>query len=319
MSQKPDASIIVAAFNAEQHIACALTSALAQTGGSFEVIVADDASTDGTRAVVERHADERLRLVALAQNLGPGGARNAALEVARGEWVAVLDADDRMAPGRLAKLIRTAQETRADILADNLWVDAGGARRLLIQETLDDTYDEIDFVSYVLHNRPTRPGLGYGYLKPLFRTAFLTRHSLGYDPSLRIGEDFQLVAESLVRGGRYIRQHSAGYTYTKRSGSISHRLGADAAQAMVDADALFLVEHGPTMSPEAKAAMMAHHESTKDAAAFARMLDALRRKRWDLAAVEAIKRPATIGLLSEPIKVRLERLGRGHRPGPATH
>jgi succinoglycan biosynthesis protein ExoO len=310
MKQPPQASIIIAAFNAEQHIGEALASALAQTEISIEVIVCDDASTDRTTAVVERLSDHRVRLERLARNVGPAGARNAALGVARGEWLAVLDADDWMAPGRIARLVAAAQGTGADIVADNLWVDVDGDRRLLIDERLDDGLSTIDFASYVLNNRPTRPGSGYGYLKPVFRASFLKRHRLLYDDSLRIGEDFRLVADMLVRGATYIRQRSAGYVYRKHRNSISHRLGASAAQAMIEADVGFLSEHGPGMAAADKAAMAAHLESVRDAAAYARLLEALRSKRWRGAAAEAAQRPAVIGLLREPVRVRLARFGR---------
>jgi succinoglycan biosynthesis protein ExoO len=309
MSRCPDVSIIVAAFNAEQHINRALASALAQTEITLEVIVSDDASTDRTIAVVEAAADDRLRLVKLPMNGGPGAARNAAIEVARGEWMAILDADDSMDRERLAKLIATARAADADIVADNLLVDGPRDRALLIKEPLDDGSGKIDFVSYVLNNRPTKPGLGYGYLKPIFRASFLRKHELRYDPRLRIGEDFMIVAEMLIRGAVYVRRRSAGYIYRKHADSISYRLGAGAAQAMVDADIRFLREHVVRMSASARAAMVSHARSAKDAAAYARCLEALKRRNWSAAVVEIARRPAMLELMKEPLQIRLARLG----------
>ncbi len=314
MTESPDVSIIVPAFNAEQYIGRALTSALTQAGVSLEVIVADDASTDGTIGVVEDIRDERLRLVKLASNSGPGGARNAALDVARGEWIAVLDADDEMDPGRLAKLTDLARNARADIVADNLWVDTCGERSLLIKERLDDQPVAIDSVTYVLDNRPTKPGLGLGFLKPVFSAPFLRRHSLRYDPTLRIGEDFMLVAEMLACGAVYVRQRSAGYLYRKHAGSISHRLGAGAAEAMAAADERFVAEYGPQATPAFRSAMESHLASANDAAAFARFVEAIKLRSWRDATAEAVRRPAILAMLQAPLKARFAKARAVSRP-----
>ncbi len=56
------------------------------------------------------------------RNGGPAAARNAGLAVARGEWIAVLDADDMYTPSRLKRLIELAETNRADVVADNLLI-----------------------------------------------------------------------------------------------------------------------------------------------------------------------------------------------------
>ena len=71
----------------------------------MEVIVVDDCSSDRTVSIAAGFPTDRVRVLALTENHGPGAARNAGLAAARGEWVAVLDADDTMLPGRLAAMI----------------------------------------------------------------------------------------------------------------------------------------------------------------------------------------------------------------------
>jgi hypothetical protein len=93
---EPMVSALMAAYNAEPFIAEAIESALAQDwpADRLEVVVVDDGSTDGTAEVVERYLGTgRVRLIRQA-NAGPCGAVNAALTVACGEWLALLDADD---------------------------------------------------------------------------------------------------------------------------------------------------------------------------------------------------------------------------------
>ena len=72
-----DVTFLIAAFNAEETIARAIGSALAQEGVGVEVLVIDDCSTDATAAIAESFPDERVRVIRLGDNRGPGGARNA--------------------------------------------------------------------------------------------------------------------------------------------------------------------------------------------------------------------------------------------------
>jgi glycosyltransferase involved in cell wall biosynthesis len=102
LSATPDISVVIATYNRRKSLPRAIASVLAQEGVSFELIVVDDASSDGTGDELASIADARLRVIALAHNLGPSGARNRGLEAAQGEFVAFLDSDDAYRPGRLA-------------------------------------------------------------------------------------------------------------------------------------------------------------------------------------------------------------------------
>jgi glycosyltransferase involved in cell wall biosynthesis len=108
----PRVSVIIPAFNSETTLAEAVQSVLDQTYADFEVIVSDDASTDGTAAVAEGFG-ERVRLVRNPENRGPGPARNAAVEVAEGELLALLDADDYWLPEFLAEQVALYDRTQA--------------------------------------------------------------------------------------------------------------------------------------------------------------------------------------------------------------
>lgn len=99
MASRPVVSVITPAYNVAPYIGQCIESVQAQTLPDWEMIIVDDASTDDTVAVVQQYlGDPRIRLLCNVQNLGPGGTRNRALEAAQGEWVAVLDADDWIAP-----------------------------------------------------------------------------------------------------------------------------------------------------------------------------------------------------------------------------
>ncbi|HEY6882284.1 MAG TPA: glycosyltransferase family A protein [Polyangiales bacterium] len=97
-------SIIIPAFNARATVREAVESALNQTYRQIEVIVIDDASTDGTLDVISDLAlrDSRLRLIRQERNAGAPASRNRAIWASRGEYLAFLDADDVWHPEKLA-------------------------------------------------------------------------------------------------------------------------------------------------------------------------------------------------------------------------
>jgi glycosyltransferase involved in cell wall biosynthesis len=97
----PRVSVIVPAYNAEAHIRQALESVVAQTFRDWEVVVADDGSTDATAAIAASFGP-RVRIVGTATRSGPAAARNAAIAEASGELLAFLDADDYWLPNYLA-------------------------------------------------------------------------------------------------------------------------------------------------------------------------------------------------------------------------
>jgi glycosyltransferase involved in cell wall biosynthesis len=101
------ASIIIPAYNAEQWLERAIRSALQQTWRDREIIVVDDGSTDGTREACSAFG-EAIRYLR-RENGGPSAARNAGLEVSRGEFIAFLDADDELLPGMLGSLVRALE------------------------------------------------------------------------------------------------------------------------------------------------------------------------------------------------------------------
>jgi glycosyltransferase involved in cell wall biosynthesis len=99
---RPDlVSAILPAFNAERYLREAIDSVLAQRHYPIEVIVVDDGSTDGTRALAEGFGPP-VRAIC-QHNTGPGGARNRGVEAARGAWLAFLDADDLWLPRKIER------------------------------------------------------------------------------------------------------------------------------------------------------------------------------------------------------------------------
>jgi succinoglycan biosynthesis protein ExoO len=223
LSWVPDVTVLIPAFNMAAAIGAAIGSALGQAGVTVEVLVIDDASTDSTAEIVAGMAarDDRVRLLQLVENAGPGAARSAGLARAVGDWIAVLDADDRFAPGRLAHLLGLATQHRLDAVADNLaLVDPGLGRPVgTAFPLLPDEFRLLTARTYLVG---TVPGgrINLGWTQPVVRRDFLTRHAIDW-PALRHAEDMVFAMRLFIAGARFGLSGQCGYLYTQRRGTVS--------------------------------------------------------------------------------------------------
>ncbi len=117
-AEQPLVSVIVAAYNVERYLPAALESVLAQTYKNLEILVVDDGSTDKTPGICDTYArkDSRIRVIH-KENGGLSDARNAALPVASGDYIAYLDGDDRMQPCMIEAMVRACLLTDAPVAA----------------------------------------------------------------------------------------------------------------------------------------------------------------------------------------------------------
>ncbi len=114
MSEQPRISVIVPVYNGGPAFAACLESLRAQEHDSFELVVVDDASTDGSLQLAEGSAD---RVLSLPGRSGPGRARNAGAEVARGAILAFTDADCVLPPGWLRRIEQVLEDERLGAVA----------------------------------------------------------------------------------------------------------------------------------------------------------------------------------------------------------
>jgi glycosyltransferase involved in cell wall biosynthesis len=105
----PRVTVVMAVYNAAQFLREAIASVLSQTYTDFELIVVDDASTDDSSAILRSYNDPRIRIIRHQTNLGASLSRNDALAAARGELIAIMDADDVCAPTRIERQVEFLQ------------------------------------------------------------------------------------------------------------------------------------------------------------------------------------------------------------------
>ena len=125
----PRVTVLMPAYNVERFISQAIESVLAQTFKDFELLIIDDASTDETLAAAEHFAfDPKIRIVKHISNRGRPETRNHGLQIAAGEYIAFLDADDYCAPERLAKQVAylDAHPEIGGVGSWKTWIDTDG-------------------------------------------------------------------------------------------------------------------------------------------------------------------------------------------------
>jgi succinoglycan biosynthesis protein ExoO len=295
----PRVSLIVTAKDLERYIDAALWSARQQSLRDIEILVIDDGSADRTRAIIAEHAaeDPRIRILE-GPGRGPAAARNIGIRAARGEWLAVLDGDDIMHPKRLELLLIAAVAEDADILADNqiLFFEDGSRGGFLLQGQEWQGRRRIELGDYVRANTMFSNGAQLGYLKPLFRRAVLGSGNIIYDESLRIGEDYDLVARLLWAGAAFVYVPGAFYFYRRHQSSISFRLRtADIASLLAAANRF----HAKLFAtPELSAASETRRNALIRAGQFSRCVDSLKARSYGAAALNLLLHPGIWPLLT---------------------
>jgi succinoglycan biosynthesis protein ExoO len=219
------ATIIVPTYCAEATLERALRSALDQSLRDIEIIVVDDASTDGSWGLINTLVTEDSRIVAVRNecNRGKPVGMNRAIALARGRWIAVLDADDWYHPDRLSRLIAIGERRRADMVADNqFFFDAQADRIVGTAWRFRDEHWPLSFDDF-LYGSNAFATFNLGMLKPVIRSDFLRRASLGYEEDARHGQDFFHLLQFYLAGGRAVVTDQPYYYYTQPFGTISRR------------------------------------------------------------------------------------------------
>ncbi len=131
----PAISVVMPAYNAEAYIAESIRSVLSQDFEDFELIIADDCSTDGTAGIAESFDDERVRVIRTGRNTGSAKyPRELAIEAAKAPLICWIDSDDTVDSDYLSRLYKRKAETGAGIVCSRMVAERNGKTEYLLPE-----------------------------------------------------------------------------------------------------------------------------------------------------------------------------------------
>jgi glycosyltransferase involved in cell wall biosynthesis len=195
----PLISVIMACHNAVPFIESAIESIVHQTHKDFQLIIIDDASSDNSLGLLRKKAltDSRIELYALSENVGAGAARNIGISKSRGDWLAIMDADDISFPDRFAQQVAfLVQNPEVDVVgAVAIEMDCDGKHGKMMMRR--ETHDAM--VQHIYTECP------FNHSTVMAKKAFFVT-LYGYDETfvMRRVEDYDL----WLRGYKQFRYHN---------------------------------------------------------------------------------------------------------------
>jgi glycosyltransferase involved in cell wall biosynthesis len=179
-------SVIIPTYNRRDYLKEALDSVLWQSFRDFEIIVIDDGSNDGTREMIQEVYGSSIKYI-WQENQGESVARNRGLEAAQGEYIALLDSDDRWLKEKLTKQVKYLNENPIPgMVYSQAWIIDGTGKRIEGDPWGIELYnDGIDLESLVFNNRISGPS------STLIRRSVINKVG-EFDSNIRYGEDWDL-------------------------------------------------------------------------------------------------------------------------------
>lgn len=224
----PRVTVLMTVYNGQAYLAEAIESVLTQGFRDFEFLIIDDASTDGSVALIRSYTDPRIRLLSNPQNLGQNPSLNIGLKEAHGEIVVRIDQDDMCLPGRIEKQVRYLDE-HPDVAVVGSWaysIDEHTVRRTAWKWRVRD-FGELVGLLLVGRCALLHPAVAY-------RRAAICDAG-GYDQAYAIASDYALWIDVMLSGHRaaVIEEPLAMYRVHggRQSATKAHKHWEDTAHA----------------------------------------------------------------------------------------
>lgn len=217
---EPCVSIIVPIYNAENYIRRCIDSILNQEFADFELILANDGSTDASGAICDEYAgkDPRIHIIH-KKNTGVSDTRNLAIAQARGTYLQFLDSDDWITPDATKLLVRAASEYHCDMVIADFYRVVGDRVSPKGDIQADGVMTREEFAAFMMENPAD---FYYGVLwNKLFRRDLVETHHLKMDTNISWCEDFLFNLEYLLHAETFYALQTPIYYYVKRKGSLA--------------------------------------------------------------------------------------------------
>lgn len=212
-AKTPCVSIILPCYNVELYLRKALDSALNQTLTNIEIIPVDDGSPDNCADIIKEYAqkDSRVKPV-FKQNGGYGTAVNAGLEIAQGEYIAILEPDDYVAEDYYYILYNEAKKDDLDVCGVNAYCEVRDFEPPKLIQT--HWIDNQDYMSFDGVNEYLSSG-NVGITLKIYKRSFLKRKKISLKEDLRAYHDLPFVAETMISAEKIRIIKGVGYFYRK--------------------------------------------------------------------------------------------------------
>ena len=221
MNPTPTVSVVMPVYNAQAHVHAAVASILAQTLSDFEFIIIDDGSYDDTPAILDAFTDPRIWRITHTQNSGLIASLNEGFSLAKGRYIARMDADDLSKPSRFASQVAYLEERGADICGCHFTILLPNEKA---QEQITVPLAWENVVACLANTVPFAHG------SVMLRKSFLQEQHLQYDAH-NVAEDYDLWSRMYSRGARFGNVNEPLFVYRNHSTSLSKTKAALNASA----------------------------------------------------------------------------------------
>ena len=207
-------SVIIPAYNVEQYVERCVYSVTKQTYRNLEIILVDDGSTDCTGIICDKLAKEDNRISVIHKtNGGLSDARNAGIDVSRGEYISFVDSDDYIASDMLEHMMNAMCETDISMVVVGFWKQSGDAREYCGPTTERVVSSEEALKDIYIGHEIYPASWNKLYRRALFNN---NRFAVGM-----INEDSEIITKLLMECNRVALVSKPLYIYMIREGSIT--------------------------------------------------------------------------------------------------
>lgn len=218
-------SIIIPVYNKEQYLSQTLDSVINQNFDSMEIILINDGSKDNSVNICKEYAEKCDKIVFVDQeNSGASASRNNGLNIARGKYILIVDADDEIAPGMIEKMVTIAEENSLDLVCCNFTtISSNNQEDFVYSYDKNKVLNRDYLIKYIIPNTigldNKMSALGY-HCSLLYRKKMIDDNNIRYDEKQTKEEDKPFIVKCLAVAQSIYFVEDCFYRYIKRENSL---------------------------------------------------------------------------------------------------
>ncbi len=246
-------TVAISMYKVEKYVRQCIESIIAQTYSNLEIIIVDDGSPDNCGKIADDYAKLDHRVIVVHQkNTGLGGGRNAAINIATGDYISFVDADDYLAPDFVEYMLNLITSQNADIAISRECFTTSDMKQ--VATDYQESYTSEDAVAEFF-----LPYMQLGAWNKIYNMSFLNRNHLRFVQELKTGEGLQFITHAASLAKIVAVGHHRAYIYrldnpgSATSAANVERQGKGSLETMA-----YIKEHLPLMSKRTKNAYKWH-------------------------------------------------------------